>query len=271
MTLHFQTVAPAPDLRLFVRHYWVLSGHTAPSATHPVFPDGCAEIVINLGPLAQEILPSGRPVVQPAALFVGQMTRPVHLAPGPSLRMIGVKLTPWGAAVLLGDESVRVRDATAALDDLRPDRFRQLAERLEECAGDLEIGRTLDAAFRERVEAATPATVRAVLQLATVLDSVPSGSLSEWGRHLGCSARTLERRFDRLVGISPKEFVRIRRFQLALRLANTIPTWATVAARAGYCDQAHLARDFRQFAGASPSVADASSTDLSAVFVAGAS
>jgi AraC-like DNA-binding protein len=273
VTLHFQLLAPAPDLRPFIRHYWTLTGHTASSAMHPVFPDGCAEIVLNLGPLAHEILPSGRPVVQPAALFVGQMTRPVHLSPGPSLRMIGVKLTPWGAAALLGDESVRVRDVTAALDDLGPNQFRHLAERLERCAGDHEIAPTLDAAFRERAAAARPATLHAVRQLAAVLDSVPPGSLGEWGRRLECSARTLERRFDRFVGISPKEFVRIRRFQLALRLssATPAPTWATVAARAGYCDQAHLARDFRQFAGASPSVAEASSTDLSAVFVAGAS
>jgi AraC-like DNA-binding protein len=238
---------------------------------HPVFPDGCAEIVLNLGPPAREILPSGRSVVQPAALFVGQMTRPVRLAPGRRLCMIGVRLAPWGAAVLLGDEGVRVRDDTAALDELRPNRFRALAERLEQCAGDREIGHTLDLALREAVARARPATVEAALRLGTVMESIPLGSLGEWSRHLGCSARTLERRFGSLVGLSPKEFVRVRRFQLALRLSGTspAPTWAAVAARSGYSDQSHLARDFRQFAGAAPSVAESSSTDLSAVFVTG--
>lgn len=269
MTIDFRQVEPAADLRLYVRHYWVLRGRASPVPMHPIFPDGCGEIVFNLGPPARELLPTGRSVVQPGAMLVGQMTRPVQLAPGPTLRMIGVKLAPWGAAALLGESSVLIRDATAALDALGSGRIRTLADRLEQCADDREIGLVLDEALRETIAGAAPSRLDRVGRLAAAVQSAPRPSLSGWMHQLGCSARTLERHFARCVGLSPKEFVRLRRFQMALRLSSDGPTlsWATVAARAGYCDQAHLGRDFRQFAGAAPTVADATSTPLSTAFI----
>jgi AraC-like DNA-binding protein len=78
-------------------------------------------------------------------------------------------------------------------------------------------------------------------------------SVDELARAVGLSARQLERRFRARVGLGPKLLARITRFQHAFRLARRTPNLAEVAARAGYFDQAHLVRDFRQFAGAAPS------------------
>jgi AraC-like DNA-binding protein len=71
------------------------------------------------------------------------------------------------------------------------------------------------------------------------------------------------------VGISPKEFSRVRRFQRALGLAREQPMlrWAAIAACAGYSDQAHLGRDFRQFAGCAPTLVALASTPITAAFV----
>ena len=269
MSIEFLQIEPAGDLKPYVRHYWVLRGEAPPAPLHPVFPDGCGEIVFNLGPPARELLPSGALVVQPAAMLVGQMTRPVRLVPGAILRMVGVKLAPWGAAALLGEESVRVRDATAALGDLGSNPLRALGERMVACVSDLEVGQVLDTALRIRMVAASRRRLDQIGRLALALRSAPSPSLGGWMQRLGCSARTLERHFERCVGLAPKEFARLQRFQLALRLSSARPAlpWATVAARAGYSDQAHLGRDFRQFGGAAPTVAGAESTILSAAFV----
>ena len=84
-----------------------------------------------------------------------------------------------------------------------------------------------------------------------------------------CEPLNLERRFDRFIGISPKEFSRVRRFQRALRLAREQPMlrWAAIAAGAGYSDQAHLGRDFRQFAGCPPTLMAYAGTPITAAFV----
>lgn len=269
MNLEFRRLLPAVDLAPHVRHYWVLAGDALGAPAHPIFPDGCGEMVFNLGPATRELCPSGVSAVQPTAMLVGQMTRPVRIVPGPTMSMVGVKLAPWGAAVVLGEEAPALRDGTAGLQDLGAGALVPLLERLHGCRDDDEIGETLDTAIRARLAASTPSRLDRLAGFARALAHAPTASLDAWTRSLGCSARTLERHFGRWVGLSPKEFARLLRFQRALRLSAGQPglAWAVVAARAGYSDQAHLGRDFRQFAGAAPTAAAAESTAVSAAFV----
>jgi AraC-like DNA-binding protein len=69
---------------------------------------------------------------------------------------------------------------------------------------------------------------------------------------IGCSRRHLDTGFREQVGLTPKLLGRILRFQHAVALSGTGPGWAEIAQRCGYYDQAHLIRDFNQFAGSSP-------------------
>ncbi|HMO33345.1 MAG TPA: helix-turn-helix domain-containing protein [Lacibacter sp.] len=74
---------------------------------------------------------------------------------------------------------------------------------------------------------------------------------------LSClSIRQLERTCRQRIGMSPKLFARITRFSHAYRLHETCPhfTWTHVAHAAGYYDQMHLIKDFKVFAGATPSM-----------------
>ena len=81
---------------------------------------------------------------------------------------------------------------------------------------------------------------------------MPIGRLAD---EVGWSHRHLIARFRRQVGLRPKMVARLVRFDgLCRRLdqAGGRPDWGRVAAEAGYADQAHLARDFRQFTGTTP-------------------
>ncbi|HBR69178.1 MAG TPA: hypothetical protein DEA55_07375, partial [Rhodospirillaceae bacterium] len=79
-------------------------------------------------------------------------------------------------------------------------------------------------------------------------------SMSALMAQFALSGRQLERLFQQYVGLRPKSFSRILRFKHVMRLAEQgrIANWAELALLAGYYDQAHLIRDFRQFAGESP-------------------
>jgi transcriptional regulator GlxA family with amidase domain len=72
---------------------------------------------------------------------------------------------------------------------------------------------------------------------------------------IGLSSRQLEREFRSGVGLSPKALARIVRFQNLLRLVGEGPLreWAYLAVEGGYADQPHMVREFREFAGQSPS------------------
>ena len=76
------------------------------------------------------------------------------------------------------------------------------------------------------------------------------GSLTD---ELGCSRRYLIAKFNDHVGVPPKLFARILRFQGACSLAASgTYGWSEIAQRSGYYDHAHLIRDFQQFAGRTP-------------------
>lgn len=80
-------------------------------------------------------------------------------------------------------------------------------------------------------------------------------SVEQLAQDAGMSARQLERRFLNEVGLGPKLLSRIMRFQQVFRAVESCEgAWAPVAVECGYYDQAHLIRDFNQFAHQTPAV-----------------
>ncbi len=73
-------------------------------------------------------------------------------------------------------------------------------------------------------------------------------------RDIGMSREHFSRAFRAEFGLPPKTFARIRRFARALRRREREPSLdgAGLAAACGYVDQAHMIRDFQEFAGSSP-------------------
>jgi transcriptional regulator GlxA family with amidase domain len=84
---------------------------------------------------------------------------------------------------------------------------------------------------------------------------------------LGLSNRQIERKFQIMVGLSPKMLARVLRFQSVFTSAgHAAGAWSAVAVDCGYYDQAHLIRDFQQFAGQNPSPFLLEQTEMSAHF-----
>ena len=80
LNLEFRRIEPAPDLAAHVRHYWVLLGGAPAEPAHPVFPDGCTEIVFNPSATVAGLSEYLWRLEQPAhavanAFFVGAINR----------------------------------------------------------------------------------------------------------------------------------------------------------------------------------------------------
>lgn len=76
--------------------------------------------------------------------------------------------------------------------------------------------------------------------------------VSELAAVIGWSRRHLVNRFTAEFGLPPRDLGRLHRFGVAQQYARSGASWAQVAAHAGYADQAHLSREFREFAGRTP-------------------
>jgi AraC-like DNA-binding protein len=250
--MDYRELIPAPRLRRYIRCYWTLRA-PAPeaSAAQRVLPDGCVEIIVNLCDQFVRHDAAGQVERQPRTLVVGPTTRHMSIAPTGAISLVGIRFAPGGALPFLSASPAELRDTAPALD-LVGLRFEPaLAERLaaarpgtEAPILDLALVTQLDRA-RRIPDRRISASVRAAFATQRSVSVDALVQLTGWG------ARQLERQFRDAVGFGPKTLCRLARFQRIVRAVepSSRPSWARLAAHAGYADQSHLAREFREFAG----------------------
>ena len=250
----YREVAPPPPLDAFVKCLWILEGPAPPAdaPADPILPDGSPEVVFHYGDPFERV-EDGVRVSQHRTAVVGQLSRPMEVRPTGRVGVLGVRFLPDGAAALLGVPAAETAGRSLALGDLWGAEGRRLEERV---GGARDAGARLAAAaagFAARAaRAPRPGRTRAAVDLCR--RSGGGASVDALARAAGVSGRHLERIFRDEVGLAPKTLARILRFRAALALLRAAAPGgpAGVAADLGYCDQSHLHRDFREFAGAPP-------------------
>ena len=262
----YRQIRPGALVGQYVEFYWILQ-HSSPAASiQRIIPDGRAAMILNVGnPF--ESLRNGIWESQPECFLIGQITGPLLLRPSGAARMLGIQFRPHGVAKLFKLPMSELTDSTVALEDLSRNLFRQL-ERVRDLSSLEQAAAALDsilhgiAAARRDADDAISYAVKAI-ESARGLISI--GSLAE---RLGWSTRQLQRRFKSAVGVSPKLFSRMQRFQRVFcAMENVAPDWVNAAVHCGYYDQAHLIRDFREFTGKTPTALLDQEIDLSRRFV----
>jgi len=244
---------------------WRLSDEArAEAEPEPVVPDGRVELIVHLGDpfrLVQE----GRNELQERLLCAGPGTTAVRLAPSGRADVIGVRIEAGAAARWLEVPVAALRDRIVPLDAVAPRIARGLAEELDAPRR----GEDWRAVLERRL-GATARRSGTDLRIAAVVDAIRrSGgrrTVEDLAVAHGVSRRQLERDFQARVGLAPKLFARIVRFQGAFARLRAGQALAEVAARTGYFDQAHLVRDCRRFADTTPGRLRAEAPELTGHF-----
>lgn len=208
---------------------WVASATSEPTR---VLPDGCMDLLWM----------DGRAWVAGPDTHAALISRPAG-AP-----IAGLRFAPGHGPRAVGVPARELRDLRVPLDQVWEAReVRRLTDAL--AAGDRPT-EVLEAEARRRILAGTAAARDEVLAVDDLVAALRRGtSVSELAAAAGWSARHLRRRCDDAFGYGPKLLARILRLQRSLALARRGVRFADVAARTGYSDQAHLARDVRALAG----------------------
>ncbi len=166
---------------------------------------------------------------------------------------LDVQLTPLGARRVLGLPLHEIAGQVAPLEEI----LGEAAARTLSAVHDLPFWRDrlnlLDAFLLAQMQDAprpSPTVVRAWSRLHETSGRI---HIEQLARELGCSRRLLETQFKDDVGLSPKTVARLLRFASVRRhIDQDRHRWADIAYEHGYCDQAHLNRDFRDLAGTTP-------------------
>ncbi|OLF19583.1 helix-turn-helix domain-containing protein [Actinophytocola xanthii] len=178
-------------------------------------------------------------------MFVAGPDTGPHVTSLAAGELVGVRFHRGHSPVGLGVPADALRDERVELDALwAPSRVDRLADELAATASTERAQDVLSAAVLDGARGRSDPAVPAVLQLAR------SGArVGEMADSVGLTERQLHRRCLASFGYGPKVLQRVLRFDAAVRLARAGTGLADVAYRAGYADQAHLAREVRAFAG----------------------
>src|SRR5262245_52912414 len=249
---------PVPPLRPFVTTIWPTEGTTDMRFARPVhehvLPTGSMHLVLGLtdSPLWLLAPRDGRRIQSIGAAAVGGARSRYYArelsAPSSS---VGVVLRPGACELLFDAAADELAEGHTPLQDLWGAQARRARERLCEASGPAERLALLESmllARLPRVRGMHPAVAETIGKMHTF------PSIEAAVEQSGVSHRHFVALFRRTVGLAPKRYARVLRFQSALRAARsgTGSSWVAIANDMGYSDQAHFNRDFVEFTGVTP-------------------
>ncbi len=237
---------------------WLYEDRCRPAAFERVLPTASAQLVVNL---AEDMTRTYGPdrgfawAEMPGAILTGPMSRYQVIDTTEQEFVAGVVFRPGGTAAFTPVPTHEIVDTDVALDDLWGARLgSRLRSRILEAA---DAGAQLDAIEAVLREQWRPIEEHPAVEFALGLlhRSPHEASISRVTEASGLSATRLIEHFKRGVGLTPKKYCRVLRFQRALTQAHRgrRVDWTEVALDCGYYDQAHFIHDFRRFAGVTPS------------------
>ncbi|GAA1839874.1 hypothetical protein GCM10009836_18870 [Pseudonocardia ailaonensis] len=260
MEFEFHTRRPGPALEPFVEAVWFARGQIT-YRRERIAPTGSTVAVIVLGsPILQ--VPrngAGEPLLATEGWLAGPHEGPVINSPTAETLAVGVVSTPVGCRAVFGVDPAPLRGRVVELARCWPAATALRAALSARLSGSAPVGPEGALAL---VEAALLATLqpevtgwRRCAAAVEALEADPRRPVAAIAAELGVSHAHLDREFERVVGLAPKELGRILRLR---RLLNGLDVhgdvrWSAVAAEWGWFDQSHFIRDFKRHTGVTPS------------------
>jgi AraC-like DNA-binding protein len=248
---------PAPPLSQSVQSLWLYSGYRPRHRLERVLPSGTVDLVINLRDdklSCYDLDDLTRVETVRGPILAGPREGFAVIDTSEQFEMIGAHFHPGGAASILGLPVSELQGRDVSLQNCWGAAASELRDALATArTPELRLSILERALLQQfRPERRLHRAVRAALPRLELPDSPTK--LGTLAAELGMSSRYFIATFREQVGLTPKAYGRIRRFQAALRRIHGKREidWVTTALECGYYDQSHFIRDFRSFSGITP-------------------
>nr|WP_157494149.1 helix-turn-helix domain-containing protein [Fulvivirga imtechensis] len=217
------------------------------------FPDGCLEIIFNMGAPVFRATDHKHFVRNPSVELIGQMTQPFSIRSKGKRAMLGIRFYPHTAHYFIKEGMAVFNDEVLHPADLFGSDFLTLSDQVFNAPGMAKKVAILESFLITKLDSI--GTKHQIIDHAVknILTHKNRSDLNSILIDCGISARYLQKLFLQFVGISPKMFIKIIRFQNTFKyLMQQEPTLTSVAYDCGYFDQSHFIRDFKLLSGACP-------------------
>ena len=247
-----QYLAPPGSLKDHVHYFWILESDdpVTINRTFKIVVDGCPGIVFLDNASAFQ---GYKNTSSPGIFLYGQTTRHITNLSKGSFTTLGAYFYPDALKTIFGIDANELKNMHVDLDEIGKEK--RLATRLSSASSTQErielLSAFLNTCINNNKRSQNPGVQYA---LKRICDEQGMVSLKDLERDLKISKRTLERIFQQSIGISPKLYARIIRFQYALghMRCDRYTKLSDVAFDCQYSDQSHFIRQFKEFSGLSP-------------------
>ena len=239
-------ILPKNELCPYVRYYWVLESDEPFNVL--TFPIGCPQMIFHRRtPLFIPELSSR----QDKFTISGQVNFPAHIASDGDTEMIVAVFYPHTIGMFIDTPPSAFYNKEISGYDIGNKQLNLLAARIFDCADSDTAISLIEQWLTARI--APSLNIEKIGTSLSALLRSPSTSVDNLAGIACLSKKQYGRLFREYVGMNPKEYGRIARFQRALRMMQLgSRDYVGIAYASGYSDQSHFIRDCRQFSGMTP-------------------
>ena len=263
--MDYRLYRPPPPLASFVNCFWYWEGAPQAHAKEQLMPNGEPAIIFNLRDEPMRIYDArdlSRCESFSYSVLSGPRTRPFVIDTAQEDRVFGIEFAPGGSFPFFRLPTSELSDTEVSLECL----WRSTANEIRESLLASPDTRSMFAVTQGILMRQLVRPLELHPGVAFALHrfcSRPQTTVASVLDRIGLSHRRFAQLFHDQVGLTPKSFSRVQRFQRVLRKVHRASNidWCGVALDCGYYDQAHFIHDFQEFSGFTPTIYAARTTE----------
>jgi AraC-like DNA-binding protein len=252
----YQIHLPLPPLSEFIEHFFYYEGYAAAHSMEKFLPDGSMDLLIDLTDTPKKLFynEEGTNYTSFRKSWMSGMKTEYILIDASVSCMIGVHFKPGGAYPFFNLPMSELNDLTIETDVFWHREVDDLRESILQCKSIPGKFALLEKHFLQKGGMLEP-NIFIKFAIGELQRSPGVWSINRLARKTGYTQKHLIQLFKKYVGLSPKQFSRIMRFQKVIRELETNQSieWTSLALDSGFYDQAHFIREFQAFSGINPS------------------
>ena len=242
-----------PLLRNYIEYIYFVPEVTVREGFIPVMPDCMTELVISLRGSSERNFGSGCIEKISRSHFVGMKSRSQQLKLGASLKKVGIRFKPGGALMFADFDMNELTDCVVDASEIFSNEILELENKIGESSDVPFIIKNVEDFLIARYKANQKVIeLREILKI--IYDNPAETKIENIKERTGTYYKQLERSFSRVLGIHPKLFMRIVKFNYATKLIyeHLDKPLTEIAYESGYYDQSHFIKTFKELSGMKP-------------------
>ncbi|MGE5805899.1 MAG: DUF6597 domain-containing transcriptional factor [Ignavibacteria bacterium] len=252
--MRYKTFSPSSKLMPYVRNYWLLEVDKSDCPViQNILPFGSFELIIHLKNVCEmtSFANSCKSFMQPQFFYTGQFTKPISINFQNEAKVLAASLHPWAGNLLFKIPADKFTNETISVDLF--EKNISFTERLLNSKKDSELIFLLEQFLQLKLMHYIPDKIVSRIVKEIKMEN-STKKLNKLLNESGLSRRRIEQKFLETTGLTMSHLLRKIRFQKAVQFLRNFPlkSLTQIGLDAGYYDQAHFIRDFKDFSNLSP-------------------